>query len=180
MRSDKSLKTWMNRSTLVLILLWTGYALWQDIDTFINEVIEGLNPTLDWICALTVAMFAFSLACVPVLILLWTGYALWQSWNLEIKEEDDESLNPTLDWICALTASHLSLFRVWNSSLNPTLDWICALTNLNLKNKENRAKVLILLWTGYALWQSIKSWYKKNFLVLILLWTGYALWQQPL
>ena len=42
---------------------------------------EGLNPTLDWICALT------------------SGSVLFVH-NL------NERLNPTLDWICALTLKY--------------------------------------------------------------------------
>jgi len=43
-----------------------------------KECVKCLNPTLDWICALTVIMFGF----LTLLII---------------------RLNPTLDWICALT-----------------------------------------------------------------------------
>ena len=61
-----------------------------------------LNPTLDWICALTPG-------------------------DDSLEERGWTCLNPTLDWICALTYSS-SGEPVSFSSLNPTLDWICALT----------------------------------------------------
>ena len=37
---------------------------------------EGLNPTLDWICALTSRTHYLTVFTVQVLILLWTGYVL--------------------------------------------------------------------------------------------------------
>ena len=36
----------------------------------------GLNPTLDWICALTTVGMILALSSPYVLILLWTGYVL--------------------------------------------------------------------------------------------------------
>ncbi len=45
------------------------------------EVVVGLNPTLDWICALTF-------------------------FRMLLSEQGTDGLNPTLDWICALTTKN--------------------------------------------------------------------------
>ena len=137
--------------TPVLILLWTGYVLWQVKFMYFGAVLMGLNPTLDWICALTF-------------------------WDV-LRKSSQFSLNPTLDWICALTLLHWPFWLVaprvlillwtgyvlWQDArrldlqrpnrLNPTLDWICALTSYEEAEKARYEIVLILLWTGYVLWR---------------------------
>ena len=86
----------------------------------------SLNPTLDWICALTQRTF-------------------------EPDFYTNMRLNPTLDWICALTSCTSGDRNQISICLNPTLDWICALTLVGLTLCLTPKIVLILLWTGYVL-----------------------------
>ena len=142
-----------------------------------NCILGSLNPTLVWICTLTVHHRRRYRNRTPVLILLWSGYVLWpakircQHWPSScvlillwsgyvlwpVKHTGriiiGTGLNPTLVWICTLTLESDS-GKPRTSGLNPTLVWICTLTPGNPWTTSRwKATVLILLWSGYVLWR---------------------------
>ena len=151
MRSDYPPSKYKPAKRLVLILLWTGYALWPLVIRYLkSSLLFSLNPTLDWICALTSGVFHDLVSTQVVLILLWTGYALWP-----LRQDANNFLTEVLILLWTGYALWLLLCIVLLTL------WL----------------VLILLWTGYALWHLMGSFYSIcGRKVLILLWTGYALW----
>ena len=109
-----------------------------------------LNPTLDWICALTFSSSFWRRNWHTVLILLWTGYVLWR--EITNAQQLEQEIVLILLW----TGYVLWLSKkVW---------------------QVNIYAVLILLWTGYVLWLGEIEIKEVSGSVLILLWTGYVLW----